>query len=125
MKSLDAECRNELGISAVQLTALMVISESDSCLMSELASTLMIDKSAVTGLANRMLAADLIVKGKCAEDSRATRLSVTSKGNELLLQGLSQLDAVNARISGDFTDQELDTVERFLDHIATSFSHTE
>ncbi len=62
MKYLDAGSRQKLGVTATQLTALMSLRQSNGMLMKDLADMLMLDKSAVTGLAKRMLANDLIVK---------------------------------------------------------------
>lgn len=122
MKSLDAGCLEALDISVVQLTALVVLNEKDGCLMKDLASALMLDKSAVTGLTQRMQARGLITKSKCSEDSRATRLVMTELGQTSLVQGLILLKGVNKKITKGFTEQELDTVSRFLVHITSIFS---
>ncbi|WP_375749162.1 MarR family winged helix-turn-helix transcriptional regulator [Vibrio sp. HN007] len=122
MKSLDNDCREQLGISVTQLSALMILGEKDNCLMKDLADTLMLDKSAITGLARRMSESGLIEKVKCSEDSRATRLKITKNGKKILNEGLVQLGSVNEDIAKGFTEEELDTVSRFLSHVTTTFS---
>jgi DNA-binding MarR family transcriptional regulator len=122
MKALDAASRQQLGISAVQLSALMVLHENNGCLMKELANTLMLDKSAVTGLVSRMQQSGLLLKAVCDKDSRSSRLTITGHGRACLHNGLGLLKGVNRQISNGFTEQELDTVSRFLNHITATFS---
>lgn len=82
----------------------------------------MLDKSAVTGLAKRMQANDLIVKEPDENDSRAYLLKISEKGNDVLEQGLKLLKDVNKQITQGFSEEELATVSRFLNHISTEFS---
>jgi DNA-binding MarR family transcriptional regulator len=122
MKSMDAGCKEALDVSVVQLSALIVVNENNGSLMKDLASSLMLDKSAVTGLAKRMQERGLIKKVACSEDSRASRLMITKQGKNSLYQGLSLLKGINSEMQAGFTEQELDTVSRFLSHITTMFS---
>jgi DNA-binding MarR family transcriptional regulator len=122
MKSMDAGCKEALDVSVVQLSALIVVNENNGSLMKDLASSLMLDKSAVTGLAKRMQERGLIKKVACIEDSRASRLMITKQGKNSLYQGLSLLKGINSEMQAGFTEQELDTVSRFLSHITTMFS---
>ena len=122
MKSMDAGCKEALDVSVVQLSALMVVNENNGILMKDLANFLMLDKSAVTGLAKRMQQRGLINKVACSEDSRASRLMMTDQGKASLYKGLSLLKGINSEMEAGFTEQELDTVSRFLSHITTLFS---
>lgn len=122
MKYLDAGSREALGVSATQLTALMTLRENNGLLMKELADVLMLDKSAVTGLAKRMVANDLIVRVPSENDARASFLTVTTKGNEKLELGLKLLKGVNKQMSEGFTEDELVIVSRFLEHITSTFA---
>lgn len=122
MKSLDAGCRQALGISVVQLTALMVLHERNGCLMKDLAQALLLDKSAVTGLVKRMQSRGLVQKSVCSQDSRASRLVMTEAGRRALAQGRPLLLEVNQQIEQGFSEQELETVVRFLDQMADVFT---
>ena len=122
MKYLDAGCRERIGISVTQLSALMVLRERNGCLMKDLAEALMLDKSAVTGLARRMEAAELITRAPSEHDARATTLVMTEKGETLLRQGLGDLHEVNAMMTDGFSESELDTVTRFLEHLTRAFA---
>lgn len=122
MKYLDSQSRELLDISVVQMTALMLLHEQDGCLMKELADKLMLDKSAVTGLAKRMQARELIEKVPCSEDSRATRLKITDKGRRILGSGVGMLQGVNQQMTEGFSEDEIATVSRFLQHITQTFN---
>lgn len=122
MKTMDARCISELGISVVQLSALMALQEKDNCLMKELAQTLMLDKSAITGLAKRMQEKDLIKRVPCPNDSRASRLQMTTEGKSRLTQGFALLAEANELMTQGFSEAELDTVSRYLEHLTQRFS---
>lgn len=122
MKTMDARCISELGISVVQLSALMALQEKDNCLMKELAQTLMLDKSAITGLAKRMQEKDLIKRVPCPNDSRASRLQMTTEGKDRLSQGFALLAEANELMTQGFSEAELDTVSRYLEHLTQRFS---
>lgn len=121
MKSLDSGCIAALGVSATQLSALMALREKNGMLMKDLAHTLMLDKSAVTGLAKRMQANGLIERTASETDSRAALLNVTEEGQKILSKGLVHLQKVNEQIIGDFTEEEIATVSRFFTHITKTF----
>ena len=123
MKSLDTDCHAELGISATQLSCLMVLKENPNCLMKDLAHILMLDKSAITGMAKRMIASDLIEKVPCHLDSRASRLNLTPSGKVILAKGVQHLMGVNQQMEQGFSEAELETVSRFLTHLTTTFSN--
>lgn len=122
MKALDAGCLEQLGITTTQLTALMVLKEHENCLMKELANALMLDNSAVTGLAKRMLANGLIERSTCETDSRASRLSSSDKGKDVLKKGMTLLQDLNSEMDKGFSERELDTVARYLQHVTQLFS---
>jgi len=122
MKSTDAGNYEHLGISSAQLTALMLLKEHNGCLMKELAKVLMLDKSAVTGLAKRLEKQELIKRTTCELDSRASRLSLTDKGLEVCNKGILLLAKVSQAMEQDFTEQELDTVAKYLQHVTNTFT---
>jgi DNA-binding MarR family transcriptional regulator len=122
MKSLDAGSIKQLGLTVAQLSALLIIEARDGRRMKELAETLMLDKSAVTGLAKRIESKGLITKAPCKEDSRATRLVITEQGKQVVKTGKQLMKTVNEEIAEGFSEDELDTVLRFLKHLVEKFS---
>ena len=122
MKYLDGQSRELLDVSVAQMTTLMILHEQDGCLMKDLAQRLMLDRSAVTGLAKRMEARGLITKSPCHEDTRATRLFMTKTGKAMLGDGVGLLQGVNQQMTEGFSDEEIETVSRFLKHVAHTFN---
>lgn len=121
MKAMDNECRRVLGISSVQVSALLVLQEQPNCLMRELADTLLLDKSAVTGLVKRMSANNLVEKLPCSSDSRASRLLITDEGNAKLAVGVKLLKEAMEQLEQGFSEAELDVVSRFLTTVTETY----
>lgn len=110
--------KDALGISATQLTALMALEKHDGILMKELASILMLDKSAVTGLTKRMPSNGLISRKKHDSDARASLLTITEKGENRVYEGVGLLKAFNGKLTEGFSEQEINIISRFLTHVA-------
>src|SRR5262245_3805607 len=72
-----------LGISLAHLTTLMYVSKHAGCSLTELADLLDLNKSAVTGLIQRMEKAGSIRRVPNPDDGRGSLLYVTPKGEEL------------------------------------------
>lgn len=122
MKSMDAECLNTLGVSVVQLTALMVLKQKKQCQMKDLALALQLDKSAVTGLVKRLQSNGLANRVVSHQDARVFLLCLTEKGKEKLTAGLPLLAHVNSKMNDGFTELELDIVSRYLTHVSKTFT---
>ncbi|TDF41416.1 MarR family transcriptional regulator [Alteromonadaceae bacterium M269] len=122
MKSMDSICVRELDVSVVQLTALMVLNDKQGCQMKELADALMLDKSAVTGLTKRLQSKALVERIPSETDSRASILTLTENGKEKLGGGMKLLAEANQMMSEGFSEDELDTVSRYLGHLTHIFS---
>ncbi len=122
MKSMDQDIRSRLGISVVQFTTLLALKKSNDCQMKDLARMLMLDKSAITGLVQRMIKENLVEKTVCKTDSRASQIRLTSKGRQMIDRGKPLIKQANALICEGFNEEELDTVSRFLNHITDIFS---
>ncbi|MDP2537112.1 MarR family winged helix-turn-helix transcriptional regulator [Alteromonas stellipolaris] len=117
MKHLDIGTKSALGISATQLTALMTLKKHNGLLMKDLATILMLDKSAVTGLAKRMQANGLILRTRHESDARASLLTITDKGEHLISEGVGLLKAFNVELTDGFSEQEMEVILRFLNHV--------
>ena len=54
--------------------------------------------------------------------ARHTMMKAMDKGENLLVQGMSLLKEVNAKMNQGFDEAELDTVSRYLQHVTRIFS---
>ncbi|SDU32709.1 MarR family winged helix-turn-helix transcriptional regulator [Halopseudomonas salegens] len=117
-KHADQHTEQTLNISVTQLGALLLISANQGCLQKDLAHSLQLNNSALTGLAGRMEGKGLIERRTCAADGRATRLYLTALGQEKIDLARPQLDALNARLTAGFSTEEINVILTFLNHLA-------
>jgi len=120
-KYADKHCEAELGISVTQSAALFYVLANEGCLLKELATTLSLNNSAITGLSNRMEKNGLVQKRACEHDGRASRIFLTDLGRQKVKASKPLLKRLNDEICEGFSDGELDTVARFLNKMTQRF----
>ena len=113
-RHIERHVSNTAGISATQAGALFVIRAQDGALSGEVASALDIAPSAMTGLADRMVKSGLIDRRVDGQDKRSYRLWLTQAGLEAALLATTKLGQLNATLTEEFTDKELEVVSRWL-----------
>lgn len=111
----------DLGISITQLGALMLIKENEGCLLKDMASTLNLNNSALTGLASRMELNGLVVRRPCPKDGRASRMYLTDLGKEKIRATKPLIKQLNQAMTDGFNDDEIQVIVRFLNHLLTAF----
>ena len=118
---MDQACEKELEASMTQMAALMVIASKQDCQQKDVAQTLELNKSAITGLVSRMEKNGLLTRTSSTDDARAVVLRVTSEGNEKLQQLKPMIGTMNDIFSDEFSDEEMLTILRFLNFIMARF----
>ena len=117
----DAVCEQEVGASMTQMGALVIVASTPGCLQKDLAESLMLNKSAVTGLVERMSANGLLVKEVLPTDARAVSLRATELGLEKVALLKPLINDMNQKFAEAFTEAELETIFRFFDFILNTF----
>jgi DNA-binding MarR family transcriptional regulator len=79
-RRLAREQCQKVGITATQLNVLKLLSEIGDLSLSELSRRIAAQNSTVTGIVDRMVQADLVVREQSAEDRRVWRIRPTDKG---------------------------------------------
>jgi len=120
-KFADAQCEEHLGISVTQAAALMFIAKNEGCLQKNLSKALGLNNSAVTGLVGRMNKNGLINRESCAEDGRASRLFISTLGQKKLPEIFPLIQTINEKLTEEFSEDEIETVIRFLNTVMNSF----
>lgn len=110
----DAALRETVGLTATQFGALYFIERSGGCRLSELATALHVNSSAVTTLASRLENNGMIRRERSQEDGRAYLVSATPEGRRALRRAHAQLEAFDSWVKEGFTADELETVMRFF-----------
>ena len=118
----NAGLDEHLGISVAQLTTLMYVSKHSGCSLTELADLLDLNKSAVTGLVQRMERAGTLRREANPDDGRGHLLFVTPKGNELRERARPLLRRLNGELTEGFDGAEMETVYRYLNTVIARFS---
>ncbi len=118
---MDQACEKELEASMTQMAALMVIASKHDCQQKDVAQTLELNKSAITGLVSRMEKNGLLTRTPSTDDARAVVLIVTSEGNEKLQQLKPMIATMNDIFSDEFSEEEMLTILRFLNFIMARF----
>jgi DNA-binding MarR family transcriptional regulator len=113
-----------------QLDLLELLTQRDDWRMSELATTLHVDPSAVTRTLQRMEAAGLAIRTAGNGDGRVVTVRATERGHqryaELAARRMEILDEVLGELSDSDRYQLVELLERFLaaldDHVAAEAS---
>lgn len=117
--------RQDSGVTATQVGLLFILGQRDGVLMGEAGAALDLGPPGISGLVDRMTAANLIKRRPDPDDGRAWRLWLTPAGREAMAQSKAGLVEVNARLTDGFTDAEIDVVARWLTTMQTRFPRGE
>ena len=116
-KLMDAELASALGIKTVQLGAVFFLLEHDGCMLKEISAGLGLNNSAITTLVVRMEKGGLLTRESCSVDGRSFRIHLTNKAKSIGQKAIPVAKELNSMLAQGFSDEEIDTVIRFLDSI--------
>jgi len=103
--------------SPVQGGLLFVLARQDGVSMGEIAQQLDLAPSAVSGLVQRMEALGWLSRRPCELDARTQRVWLNEAGRAQLPALRKALGHVNERLTRSFSEAELQTVARWLEHV--------
>jgi DNA-binding MarR family transcriptional regulator len=109
------------GVTSAQSGLLFVLGKRDGVLMGEAGAALDLGPPGISGLAERMVEAGLIEKRADPDDGRASRLWLTAAGRKALARTRAGVAELNARLTGGFSDAEIDIVSRWLTSVQSKF----
>jgi DNA-binding MarR family transcriptional regulator len=113
------------GVTAAQSGLLFILGQRDGVLIGEAGAALDLGPPGISGLVDRMTAANLIRRRADPDDGRAWRLWLTPTGRAALAQAKAGLAEINARLTDGFTEAEIDVVARWLTGLQTRFPRGE
>jgi DNA-binding MarR family transcriptional regulator len=82
-RRLAREQCQKLGITATQLNVIKMLAEIGDLSLSELSKRMAAQNSAVTGLVDRMVGAELVSREQSADDRRVWKIKLTDKGQRM------------------------------------------
>lgn len=113
------------GVTAAQSGLLFMLGQRDGVLMGEAGTALDLGPPGISGLVDRMAAANLIRRRADPDDGRAWRLWLTPSGRAALAQSKAGLAEINARLTDGFSEAEIDVVARWLTSLQSKFPRGE
>jgi DNA-binding MarR family transcriptional regulator len=121
----NAVAISELGVSSAQLAMLYHVAKHPGCTMSDVASLLDLNKSAASGMVQRLERAGMLRREPDPRDGRASLLFVTDKGEAKRSQSLAVVRRLTTELTGAFTAAEVDVIYRFLNLIVDRYANDE
>ena len=112
-KALDAELVREHGLPLSSYEVLLFLADSSEgqMRMSDLADGVLLSRSGLTRLVDRMERDGLLRRARCEDDARGWFAAITPKGREVFTRARqTHLDGVRKRFLSRFTREELRTL---------------
>jgi DNA-binding MarR family transcriptional regulator len=119
-KALDAELVRVHGLPLSSYEVLLFLADSPDgqMRMSELADGVLLSRSGLTRLVDRMQREGLLRRERCEDDARGWFAAITPKGRELFIRARkTHLDGVRERFLSHFTREELRSLAAFWERI--------
>jgi len=120
-KALDADLLREHGLSLSSYEVLLFLSQAPQgqLRMSELADGVLLSRSGLTRLVDRMEREGLLRREPCEEDARGHYAAITDDGRELFRRARStHLDGVRDRFLSHFSADELRTLAGLWERVS-------
>jgi DNA-binding MarR family transcriptional regulator len=120
-RRLDEDLRAEHGISLPEYDALLQIAQAPErrLRMSQLAGRVLLSKSGVTRLVDRLVADGLVERTQCSSDARGAEAALTADGLARLRSAApTHLRGVDAYFISAVDPSDLATLERSMDAIS-------
>ena len=111
---LDRALLDRVGITTAQAGAIFYLKGNDGCLLSEMGRGLMLDKSAITGLVDRLENRGMIERRDDPTDRRAIRLHLTRSGRDVAAKALPVVKELNRAVKEGFSPEEIEIFARVL-----------
>jgi DNA-binding MarR family transcriptional regulator len=120
VKALDAELQavHGLPLSSYEVLITLRAAPDRRLRMAELADRVILSRSGMTRLVDRLEREGLLERDKCSSDARGYFAVLTPKGEELLATARrTHLDGVRERFVQHFAPEELATLARWWDRL--------
>ena len=120
-KALDAELVREHGLQLSSYEVLLFLADAPGgrLRMSELADGVLLSRSGLTRLVDRMEREGLLRRVRCEDDARGYNAAITAKGRELFRRARrTHLDGVRERFLSRLSAEELRTLAELWEKVA-------
>ncbi|MEO6713801.1 MAG: MarR family transcriptional regulator [Mycobacteriales bacterium] len=122
-RSLEADlvAAHELSLPEYSVLVTLVEAPEHRLRMTELADQVLLSRSGLTRLVDRMQRSGLVERFRCPSDARGMHAVLTDLGYQRLKESAgTHLRGVRARVTGQLTDVELDQLQALMTKLAVS-----
>lgn len=119
---LDKALMDTAAVTAAQSGALYYLLENDGCQLSALSRALMLDKSAITGLVDRLEKKGLAERRTTPADRRAINIYLSEEGITAAKKCLKVTREFNSLIKEGLSQKEIEIFSQILQKIISRFS---
>ena len=106
------EAWEELGLTFSQLRVLSLLSTTRFALAGTIAEALKVRPSTATGIVDRLVRQELVVRQRDREDRRCVRIYLTEHGRKVISDIRERNEALLGRLFRRFTQDEIATIAR-------------
>ena len=120
-RELDAELLAAHGLPLTSYEVLLFLADAPGghMRMSELAESVLLSRSGLTRLVDRLAGCGLVERTRCTEDARGWFAAITPKGREVFEEARrTHLDGVRRLFVESFSQDELETLGVCLERLA-------
>jgi DNA-binding MarR family transcriptional regulator len=124
-RELDAQMHREHGLSVSAYEVLMFLGDAEGgrLRMADIADRVLLSRSGLTRLVDRMERDGLLRRERCEDDARGYNALISDKGRELFGQARrTHLDGVRERFLSHLSPDELRTLARLWEKVAPGAS---
>lgn len=118
---VDAVMMEAVEVPSAQVAVMHLIAANPSSSPMDIAKVLNLQKSAVSGLLQRLEKRGLIERLDDPQDGRKTRLQLTADGEQSRAIAMEETERLNTEVVEGFSEEELAVVHRFLDHLVQTY----
>lgn len=120
-KHADQALVEAAGLSTAQVAVLAVVAAHAPVSQKQVAEALGLNESAMTAMANRLLASGLLTRSRDAEDGRAWQLGLSAAGRDALAQAAETFQPINGQIDEILDPEEMALLVDMLRRLYTAF----
>lgn len=119
-KEANRLSEEDVGAPISQVAALLALQRGPEK-VNDIGKALKLNRAATSELIARMESKGLVTKIRSQHDGRAQIVQATPVGSDMQHKALPVIAALNDRIKGDFSDDEMAVVTRFLERLMDEF----
>lgn len=122
LRAMSSSMERAIGVSGPQRLVLREVQRRPGVTPGELAESLCIHPSTVTGLVDRLVARELLHRRRRTDDRRSSRLRITPAGEALLESPAATVERVVQDVAGGLEPSEVEAAQRVIADLSAALN---